>query len=320
MEQYKTETGRREDLEALETNPGLGFIGRQIIPVVQTMEKTGTIYYKTLTADSGAQTGRGSGTAPTRTLLTDSSTTFSCAEAVKRYGIDRAEVKQMGGVEAADKLGGMAAKRSVERIMEEAVADAVLLNSGAIVDDIESSLISAVEAGCEAIRRYPGQTAFVCSSTVFRRIMKYTEIINRFSLASAVLSGADAKAVIERKPEALRMALTSILGVDVVLVGDDDQWYDSDAKKQTRAALVKLAGSEEFSHKLDPVFAKNMVYLPDGKQPFVIESFYNEDDKINNYDATSWYQLKTLNAGALYILAGIDASNSVTTSTTTTAA
>jgi len=68
------------------------------------------------------------------------------------------------------------------------------------------------------------------------------------------------------------------------------------------------------------VFAKNMVYLPDGKQPFTVESFYDDNDKINNYDASSWYQLKTLNAGAIYILAGLDAGNSVTTSTTTTSA
>lgn len=320
MEQYKTETGRREDLEALETNPGLGFIGPQIMPIINSMEKTGVIYYRTLTADSAAETGRSTGVAPNRVVIADSNTSFSCAEAIKGYEVDRNEVKQMGGIEAADKLGGAASKRSVQRIMEEAIADAVLLNSGAIVDDIETSLIGAVEAGCEAIRRYPGQTAFVCSSTIFRRIMKYTEIINRFSLSSAVLAGADAKDVIERKPAALRMALSSILGVDVILVGDDDQWYDSDAKKQTRAALVKLPGIEEFSHKMDPVFGKNVVYLPDGKQPFVIESFYDESRKMNVYDASVWYQLKTLNAGALYILTGIDASNSVTTSTTTTAA
>ena len=320
MEQYKTETGRREDLEALETNPVIGFIGNRIIPVVNTMEKSGTIYYKTLSADVGAQTGRNTGEAPTRTLLTDASTTFTCAEAIKRYGIDRNEVKQMGGIEAADKLGGMAAKRSVQRIMEEAIADMVLLNSAATVDDIESSLLTAIENGVEAIRRYPGKTAFVCSSTVFHRIMKFTEITNRFSLASAVLSGADASAVIRGNTEALRMAIGGILGVDEVLVGDDDQWYDSDAKKQTRAALVKLPAEDAFSHKLDPVFAKNMVYLPDGKQPFTVESFYDDNDKINNYDASSWYQLKTLNAGAIYILAGLDAGNSVTTSTTTTSA
>jgi len=318
MDAYKTETGRREDLEALETNPGLGFIGNLIYPVVNTAEKTGTFYYKTLTADGAAQTSRTAGTAPTSNFLTDSSTTFTCTDAFKRYAVDRDEVKQMGGVEMADKLGGMAAKRSVQRHVEETIADAVLTNSSATVYDIEASLVARAAIGLEAIRRYPGRSAFVCSYTIFNRIMRYTEIVNRFSLSSAVLAGAEARDVIQRKPEALRMALSAILGVDEVLVGDDDQWYDSDAEKQTRAALVKLPDPEVFSHKMDPVYGKCFMYLPDGKQPYVIESHYDEDDKANKYDATVWYNLKDLNVGALYILEGLDESNTIQTSTTTT--
>jgi len=318
MEQYATQSGRREDLEALETNPEIGYIGNSILPVVNTMEKTGTYYYRTLTADAAAQTGRSSGTAPTQTLLTDSSSTFSAAEVIKRYGVDRDEVKQMGGIASADQLGATAAKRSVQRAIEEAIADQVLLNASAEVDDIEASLISTVQTGLEAIRRYPGRKAFVCSATIFNRIMNYTEITGRFNLASAVLGGADAQSIITRKPAALRMALGGILGVDEVLVGDDDQWYDSDAAKQDRAALVALPDPAQFSHKMDPVFGKNYLYLPDGSQPFHIESYYDANDKINKYDAAAWYSLEVMNAGALYILDGIDASNTVTTTTSTT--
>lgn len=318
MEAYETTRGRRPDLEALETNPVLGFIGDSILPSVNVMEKTGTVYYKTLTADSAAQTGRSSGSAPTRTLLTDSSTTYSVAEAIKRYGVDRNEVKQMGGIAAADKLGGTAAKRSVQRIKEAAVAAAVLANASATVYDIEASFVGAAQVGLEAIRRYPGRTAFVASQTVFNRIMKYAEITNLFSLSSAVLNGAQAADIIGRRPSALKLALAGILGVDEVLIGDDDQWYDANAAYQDRAALVKLPDPEAFSHKLDPVFGKTMLYLPDGVQPYAVESFYDDNDKINNYDASLWYELKVLNAGALYILDGIDASNAVTTSTTTT--
>jgi hypothetical protein len=90
---YKTQTGRRPDLEGIEVNPVIGYIGDKLFPTVNTMEKTGTVYYKTLTADSAAQTGRSAGSAPSRTLLTDSSTTFSAAEVIKRYGIVRDEVK-----------------------------------------------------------------------------------------------------------------------------------------------------------------------------------------------------------------------------------
>ena len=317
MEQYQTTAGRREDLEALETNPVLGFIGDRIYPTVNTREKTGTIYYRTLTADGAAQTGRTAGAAPTRTLLTDSSTTFTTAEVIKRYGVVRDEVKQMGGIAQADALGGTASKRSVQRAIEEAIADAVLLNGSATVADILDSFIERAQIGLEAIRRYPGEKALVCSHTVFNRIMRYTEITSRFNLSSLAISGASAEAVVGRRPEALRMVLAGILGVDQVLVGDDDQWYDSDAAKQDRAALVVLPDPAEFSHKMDPVLGKNMLYLPDGEQPFVVESHYDHDVYVNNYDASAWYQLQTLNAGALYILDGIDEDNAITTTTTT---
>lgn len=318
IEQYETQKGQRPDLEALETNPVIGYIGSRIFPPVNTMEKTGTIYYRTLSADVAAQTGRSTGVAPTRTLLTDSSTTFTCAEVVKRYGVDRDEVKQMGGIASADKLGGTASKRSVQRAIEAAVALAILKNSGATTYDIEASLIAAVGVGKEAIRRYPGKTALVLSSTIFDRIMSYSEITARFNLASASILGVQAEDIISRKPSALKLALGGILGIDEILIGDDDQWYDQDAAMQDRAALVKLPDPEAFSHKLDPMLGKQMLYLPDGSQPFMVESFYDPDIKVNNYDAAAWYQLKILNTGAIYVLDGIDASNTVTTSAATT--
>ena len=323
MQQYQTSTGRRADLEALETNPVLGFIGNQILPVLPVHEKTGTIYYKTLTADGAAQTGRSAGAAPTRTLLTDSNTTFSVAEAIKRYGVTRDEVKQMGGIEAADKLGGMASKRSVQRAIEESIADAILLNGTATQDNIENSFIQTAQTGLEAIRRYPGRKALVMSHTIFNRVMRYTEITDRFGLASAQISNSGAGSItaadiLARRPEALRMLLSAIIGCDEILVGDDDQWYDSDANKQERAALLVLPDPEPFSHKMDPTLGKMVQYLPDGVQPYVVESFYDPDDKTNNYDAASWYQTKILNAGALYLLTGIDELNASSTTTTTT--
>ena len=310
---YKTQNANRPDLEQLEVNPVIGFIGNLIYPVVNVTEKTGTVYYSTLTADAAAQTGRSSGTAPTGVALTASNTTYTTAEVIKRYTIDKAEVKQYGGIEVADQLAAKAAKRSVLRAIEEAVADAILLNGTATVADIGSSLVGAVETGLEAIRRYRGRKAFVCSKTIFHRIMKYTEITGYFGLSSAAIAGADAMSIVSRQPAALKMVLNSILGVDEILIGDDDQWYDSDAAKQDRAALVVLPDPEQLSHKMDAVLGKNYLYMPDGNQPFEIESFYDDDDKLNKYDCSAWYNLVTFNTGALYILDGLDAGNAITT-------
>lgn len=317
MDNYKTETGRREDLETIEVNPYLGYIGDRIFPAVNVMEKTGTIYYKTLTDDVAAQTDRTTLTAPTRTALTEASTTFSCAEVIKRYGISRDEVKQMGGIEQADKLGAMASKRSVLRAIEEAIATAVLDDSTAgKTRDILASFILAVQEGLNEIRRYPGRKAIACSYSTFNRIIRYKEIVDNFSRASAVLTGVQAEGMIAGTPAALRLVLASIIGVDEVLVGDDDQWASND--RIDKAALVVLPDPEQFSHRLDPVLGKNMLYLPDGKQPFAIESHYNEDVKSNDYDAEAWYNLKVFNGGAWVILDGIDEGNAISTTTSTT--
>ncbi|GAH40553.1 unnamed protein product, partial [marine sediment metagenome] len=55
---------------------------------------------------------------------------------------------------------------------------------------------------------------------------------------------------------------------------------------------------------------------PDGNQPYEVESFYDEDVKMNNYDATSWMEIKELNANACVMATG--GSPLVTTTTTTT--
>ena len=302
MPEYKTRSGRRQDLEAIEVNPVIGYIGDMIYPPVNTMEKTGTVYYKTLTADAAAQTGRSAGTAPAATLLTDSSTTFSVAEAVKRYGVVRDEVKQMGGIDACDRLGGMACKRSVMRAREDAKIAQLFTGSAT---DISSAIISGIETGAESVRRYAGELAFVCSSSVYRWIIKQTEITGKLGYTFPT-NRVDANTVLSVKSELFRAMLQSIVGFDKVLIFDDDS---EPSGKGDYAAIVKLPPADEFSHKMDPVLGKEMLYLPDGMQPYNIESFYDPDDYVNNYDCFTWYQIKELNSSAKYLVNGLDTSS-----------
>ncbi len=98
MAEYFTSTGPRPDLAALEVNPPEGYIGSQIIPTFNVMDKTGTVYYAAVTADSAAQTGRGADTAPSAQAVANTSTTFTCAEVVDRAYITPDEAKSMGGI------------------------------------------------------------------------------------------------------------------------------------------------------------------------------------------------------------------------------
>jgi len=319
MEQYQTETGRREDLEAtlLDLNPYLGAIGSQILPTKDVAAKTGTYYYQDLEADSAAQTARGNSAAPSETVIGENSATWSVKEYIKRYLIPRDSVKtQFGNIARADAIGAKAALRSVMRAHEAAVAAAVLANATATVDDIEASFITAAQAGLKAIKRYKGDKALVMSQTIFNRVMRYTEITGRFGLASASISGTDALAIVAREPEALKLLLRAIIGVDQVLIGDDDLWYDGSATYQDRAALVALPDPDQVSELEGAIFGKTIRYLPDAMAyPFYIESHYDNNDLTNKYDCSIWQNLEVMNTGALYILDGIDESNTVTTTT-----
>lgn len=320
MESYQTAKGRREDLEValLDLNPYLGAIGTTILPQTDVDQKIGTYYFQTLQADAAAQTGRGVTSAPTRVNITENSATFSCAEIIKGYTIPRDSVKtQFRGIERADMKGAKAALRSVLRKHETDVAALVLAQAGA-VDNIESSFITTAQSALKTIKRYPGEKALVMSHTIFNRIMNYTEITDRFGLASAQVQGATAEAVLAREPDALKLLLRAIIGVDQVLIGDDDIWFDGSADYQDRCAVVSLPSSDDLSEIEEAVFGKTYRYLPEGQDyPFFIESFYDDDDKLNKYDAQEWYSLEVMNAGANVILAGIDEGNAVVTSTTT---
>jgi len=305
MESYKTETGRREDLEAIEANPVLSYIGTRFYPVLPVSEKTGSVYYTTLTADAASQDALARGTALTPVYLTESVATFSCASVEKRYAIGRDEVKQMSGIEKADKLGGAASKRSVQRTLETALALQLQTVGGhTTAAHAAGQFLAEANVARESIRLYPGKTAFVCAFTVFNAIMRYTEVLNQFSLAALMLGGGDAKDVIAGSPAALKMILGGMLSVDEVIVGDDDHWGVDIGSSGIgcNGVFVKLPGEDEFSHKMDAVLGKLVQYLPDGKQPYIVESWYNDELKSNMYDAETWYSIEELNPAAAYVL------------------
>jgi len=300
----RTEIGRREDLEAIEVNAPEGYIGPILFPKLNRMKQTGTIYYQSLTADAAAQSGRSGGTAPTTVMLTSSNTTYACTERVKRYGVAYEEVDNIGGIAQADRLGAMAAKRSVFRALEDLVVDEVM--AGSTDATVSSNLISAVRTAKAAIKRYKGRTAFITSSTTFAAAMTDTEVAARLAQFTSV-TPADNAQILGLKKTLLAMCLE----VDEVLIGDDDHWYVTTAGGSNnvtitgRALVAKLPPAEEESHTMDPVLGKAVFYLPDGSQPFIIETHLNDDQKANKYDAQYFVDIMMLNASAKYLLGGI---------------
>jgi len=74
-----------------------------------------------------------------------------------------------------------------------------------------------------------------------------------------------------------------------------------------RAAVIALPNSSTFSHKMGPVYGKSVIFLPDGENDVLIQSFPSDLNLANYYDALSWYDVKVLNTGANVVITGITA-------------
>lgn len=294
---YETQRGIRPDLAAIEVNMPESYIGFRLYPSVGVMQKQGRVYYQTLTADNAVQTNRNAGEAPNRLLLTPSSATWTAAEYIKRYGVTRDEAKEFGGIEVADKVGAMASKRSVMRGIEDALATQALTGD---TSDISGDVINGLVEAAQSVKRYAGRLAFVCSHSVYRHLIGLAEVTAKLGWTFKPMEAADIMSI---NQNVFINMLKGVFAFDEVLIGDDDHWDD-----EGKAIVCKLPDPAVFSHKLDPVLGKTMLFYPDTEQPYEVESFYDDNDKVNNYDCSAWLNVKELNAAAKVIVAGLQES------------
>ena len=304
---YYTQTGERPDLAALEVNTPEGYIGSKILPTVPVADKSGTIYYATVTADSAAQTNRSVGAAPGNTQISDSNTTYTAAEAIKRGSVTPDEAKQMGGIEKSDMVGAKWAKRQVMNYLEGDIRTLVL--GGTADNSFDPAKVQTdVQDAIQDIRLYSGKTSLITSTWTLKAMMQnlLADAAYGPALARLVVGSSGVEAVRGLSLEAWKQSLAIFFGVDQVLAGDDAIW--NAAAVSGRFAIAKLDdGMDELSHKYNPVLGKVFQFMPDGKNPWVIESIADRLTKNNHYDATLWYDAVILNAGAFYLFDGVTA-------------
>lgn len=300
-----TQNGSRPDLAAIEVNPPESYIGTKILPIVPVADKSGTIYYATVTADSAAQTSRSAGTAPTSTQISDSNTSYTCLEREKRGSITPDEAKQMGGIDKADMVGAKWAKRQVMNALETSICAELLGLTASDAFDA-AKLQSDVQTGLDSIRLYEGRTALVASTMVLKKIVQaLLDTDGTKDIFSRLITGTNsAQAAQGLSFSAWMNGLAFFLGVDDVLAGDSAIW--NAGTYAGKFALVKLdASNDPLSHKWMPIFGKTYQFLPDGIQPWQVISVADLVAHNNHYDATMWYDTTVLNSGAAYIFEGV---------------
>lgn len=301
---YYTQTGERPDLAALEVNPPESYIGTKIMPIVPLVDKVATIYYATVSADATAATSRSAGTGPTAVQISDSSTTATTVEHVTRGGITPDEAKQMGGIAKADVVGAAYAKRNVMNALETDIAAEILAGTASNTWDAHT-VLEDTQTALDAMRRYEGRTALVGGTEVLKRIVTALLGDTNFGpVFSRLISGASpAIAATGMNFKAWMSGLAMFLGVDEVLAGDSAIWstdtYDG------HFAFVKLPDSDPLSVKYKPQLGRTYMFMPDGTNPWVIQSVADRVNVNNLYDAYCWYDTVALNTSAFYLIDGV---------------
>lgn len=309
---------RRPDLEALPYhNPG--YIAEYLAPPMLRQVKAGTLYYSDVQAAQTAQTDRTLGYAPTATIVSSSSTTWTMAEKIRRNRADASEIEQLGGLAAAQQKMARLGKRAVGSAIESLAVAATFGNTVNIsTANILNSLNNAVNVAKEAIGDYAdGRIALFGGRRMIDRIKRYAEVTARM-VYTGMVPADRAKDVRNISDDILAGAL----GVDLVLAGPSSEWLCT----TTYDGYIGLCVLPD--PQVDPdetiQFARTMVMpVPAEGNPaniFQVESYYSDDLKSEVVDCTAWVNLVGLNPEACYILTGCDELNASSTTTTTTGA
>ena len=303
---FYTETAARDDLATIEVNLPEGYIGTKMMPVTPVAEKAGSVAYATVTADTTAQTGRVAGAAPTPTQISNSATTWSCAEVIDRAAITPDEVKQMGGIEKADQIGARWAMRQVLALREGQIADVILGTADDTFDP--AKLRTDVQTARQALRLYPGRIVLAAASYTLNAMVQNiasTAVIG--DAFARIVTGANAaEAAMGLSFEAWKRGLALYLGVDDVLAGDDAVW--NAGARAGKFSLVKVDNTNDpLSHKYIPVLGKTFTFIPSGGNGWEVQSVGDRTLINNFYDAKLWIDVETLNAAAVYTFSGVTA-------------
>jgi len=272
--------------------------------VMKIGAKAGTYYYSTLVADAAAQTSRSAGAAPDAVTLSESSSTFSAAERIKRYKLPWEMIPLIGGLDKADERGAKAAKRSVMNALETAQLAVLVDGAGT---SITSAILDGIIDACDQVHRYSGRTAVVANIGQYRWMIQQDEIKN---LLLRTFGGIGAVEALSVKPELFKMMLQAIFMVDEVIIADDTFWPYT---YRTTMAVVKIPdGTDDMSFVSEPEYGRTMIYWPEGAGQYEINSFADDDLRSNIFDCTEWDSIEQFNSGAKVLLQ-VNTSGSTTT-------
>ena len=310
--------GVRPDLAALPASWPIEFIGRRLLPPVNTAETAGSFTYQTVVADDTPQQDTGWNTARTVVRIAPATANYQCARQEKVYGLTEDDAKQLGGMDGADKAGAIAAKRSVLRKYESDVYAAIFTaarKSAApeLTDGEELQIIGAV---AEGITRVRGRLTLACSHKWFLAFCGLPAVATRLQASGAIGGVVAAQQALGLVPDTIAALMRTVLPFEQILIGDSTIW----GADPVYAALVMAPEFGDLDSliaaKLDPIYGVTLWFRPDARSDIEIHADWSPNPPLNLYRGVAHYSVKELNpSGAA--LVKLPASAVWTTTTTT---
>ncbi len=160
----------RNDLLTQEMSAPKKLIGTKLLPIMETAQPAGTLYYQVPGSDANVAVNRSAGASVTATNNTPSTTTFACLETSDRQAIDDSMLRIYGGDLAKAEFGlAKSAAVNVGKKVEASIYTAlnavtsipttaanlyktILLCSAAIMDDFDKPVLGGGSGAISALR------------------------------------------------------------------------------------------------------------------------------------------------------------------------
>ena len=287
---WATDFGRRPDLEAIETNPPIGFIGERIYPRANQRLVAGTLSALTMPVYAAAQTNRVDGVAPTSTTIVNADVNYNCTETVARVDKTAKQVQSAGGVWASDMQGAVGSIFNFNVTLEQKRLTTLVTPLPSTADNLitptaGAKIRSVIYGALKSLRRYRGKRVLIMGA----------DMLDVFADSFAMKSFYEGipferRDAFKDRRELIVYSMQTVFLLDEVLVADDTILNAAGNAPAIGDYIVAAVlpheneVTEDSFQTTNIELGRTVTYQPaEGMKPYQIESFPNFDTMKNVY-------------------------------------
>lgn len=306
---WATDFGRRPDLEAIDVNPPIGFVGERIYPRTNQKLIAGTLTALTLPQYAAAVTNRTDGQAPATNLILNANVQYTCTETIARFGKTARDVQAAGSVFASDMQGAIGSVFSYDCTLEQKRLTALITpvsgNYNLVTPTAGTPIRRVIFNALKELRRYRGRRVLIMGAG----------LLDVFGDSFAVRSFYEGMPLTRQesykdRTEQIVSSMQTVFHLDEVLVADDTILNAAGNAPVMGEDVMVVAVlphenevTEDSFQTTNIELGRTVTYQPaEGMKPYQIESFPDFDSMVNKYTAVGMNDIKEFNPMAKRII------------------